>query len=196
VTFTILFVCTANQCRSPMAHRLAVNWLGKRFGTGQADFVVASAGTMAWDGIVMTSLAGDVLTELGVDTAGPDSRALTEAIVGDAGLVLTMERRHRSDVVTLAPAALKRAFTLTEFARTAPVAAAELDLPSSPVDRAQAVVAATARKRGTVRSARPDDDDIADPIGNPIDDYRRAIGEISTAVDTSLTALVGAPRIE
>ena len=191
MTFTILFVCTANQCRSPMAHRLAVGWLGKRFGSDQADFVVGSAGTQARDGIAMTPLAGDVLTELGVDVSGPDSRALTEAVISTAGLVLTMERRHRSDAVTLAPAALKRAFTLTEFARTAPVAVAGLDLPADPVERAKAVVAATARKRGTVRPARPDEDDIVDPIGHPIDDYRRAIGEISRALDTSLTALAG-----
>jgi protein-tyrosine phosphatase len=174
-----------------MAHRLAVGWLGKRLGSDQADFVVGSAGTRAYDGIRMTPLAGDALTELGVDVTGPDSRALTEAIIASAGLVLTLERRHRSDVVSLAPAALKRAFTLTEFARTAPEAIAGLELPSSPVERAKAVVAATARKRGTVRPARPEDDDIADPIGNPIEDYRRAIGEISAAVDASLTALVG-----
>jgi protein-tyrosine phosphatase len=193
-TFSILFVCTGNMCRSPMAERMTRAALARSLGPDARRFSVSSAGTGTYDGRAMTPESAKVLIAYGADPDGFVSAEITEAHVGAADLVLTATRAHRSEVVTLDPAALRRSFTLTEFARTS---AALLDgaggpeLPVDPVERARALVAAAARRRGTVRPARPDEDDIPDPIGRPMDVYEAAGAQIAQAVGVTVTALVG-----
>ena len=197
-TFTIMFVCTGNMCRSPMAERLAHAALGRCLGPGAARFRVVSAGTGTYDGRTMTPEAAAVVTGYGGNPDGFLSSELTEHAVGAADLVLTATRSHRSAVVTLDPAALRRSFTMTEFARTAEVAVRRADpatggqLPADIVERARAVVASAARLRGTVRPGAPDEDDIADPIGRPMQVYQATGEVIARSVDRSVAALVGA----
>lgn len=190
-TFGIMFVCTANQCRSPMAERIARTAAARRLGS-DSPFIVYSAGTRAVDGIPMTPTAVETLGELGSDADGFVSSELRLSRIEAAGVVLTLERRHRSRVVDVAPSVLKRAFTLREFARVAgAVAASRPDLPEDPVERARTVVAEAAKQRGMVRAEHPEDDDITDPIGQPIEVYRVTAGLITEAVEASLTALTG-----
>lgn len=193
-TFGIMFVCTANQCRSPMAERIARAAVVRRLGAG-SPFAVYSAGTRAADGIPMTPTAVETLGELGVAADGFVSSELRAERLEAAGVVLTLERRHRSRVVDVAPSVLKRAFTVREFARVVTaVAASKPDaLPSDPVERARTLVAEAAKQRGMVRPERPEDDDITDPIGQPIEVYRVTAGLITEAVEASLTALTGRP---
>jgi protein-tyrosine phosphatase len=224
-TFSIMFVCTGNMCRSPVAERLAVATLKRHLPADAATaFQVSSAGTGTFDGREMTPEAAAVVSAYDGDPEGFRSTELTAELVGAADLILTATRAHRSAVVTLDPGALRRSFTLTEFARTtavlpdrvrdavgtsgapapAPADAAEVadaadpidesdSLPGDPVERARAVVALIARRRGTVRPTTPDEDDIPDPIGRPMAVYEAAGATIAHAVTTSITALVG-PR--
>jgi protein-tyrosine phosphatase len=149
----------------------------------------------------MTPEAVAVVAAYGGDPEGFTSTELDAHHVAAADLVLTATRAHRSAVVTLEPTALRRSFTLTEFARTArcrpPASGAAADatvpagLPADPVERARAVVATAARWRGTVRPPRPEDDDIPDPIGQPMAVYETIGATIMHAVNTSVAALVG-----
>lgn len=189
-TFGIMFVCTANQCRSPMAERIARSAIARRLGPGSA-FQVYSAGTRAVDGIPMTPTAVETLSERDVPADGFLSSELRVERLEAAGVILTLERRHRSRVVDVAPGVLKRAFTLREFARVASKIAESTELPADPVERARALVPEAARQRGMVRAALPEDDDIADPIGQPIEVYRVTADLITEAVEASLTALTG-----
>jgi protein-tyrosine phosphatase len=197
--FSIMFVCTGNLCRSPMAERLAVAALRRRLGPRADLFRIHSAGTHAVSGWPMTTEAAAVVAAYGADPAGFVSTELTADLIAEADLVLTATRAHRSQVVTLEPSALRRVFTMTEFARVArEVGFAQIcreveeSVPAQDlVERAHAVVAIVARRRGTVRPTRPDEDDIADPIGQPMAVYQSIGDVIARAVDASITALVG-----
>jgi len=195
-TFSIMFVCTGNMCRSPMAERLARSALARCLGPDSGRFQVSSAGTGTFDGRTMTPEAATVVTAYGANPDGFLSTELVAPSIGAADLVLTATRSHRSDVVMLDPGALRRSFTMTEFARTSSVVAGDPkaagELPADLVERARTLVAAAARLRGTVRPSRPDEDDIPDPIGQSMEVYQATGTVIARAVDASVAALVGA----
>jgi protein-tyrosine-phosphatase len=105
----VLFVCTANICRSPSAEALAR-------AAGPADVGFSSAGTHAKDGEpynpdMVAMLPADL------DTSGFRSRRLTTAMLEDADLVLTMEVAHRTFVLDDHPAMFRKVFTLGQLAK-------------------------------------------------------------------------------
>ncbi|TGA92457.1 low molecular weight phosphatase family protein [Streptomyces sp. MZ04] len=179
-TFTVLFVCTGNTYRSPLAERLLAARLGP--GTGVR---VASAGTEAPWGDTMDPATRSVLMGLGGDAEGFRPRLLTAELVAGASLVLGLERRHREAAVRLVPVALRRCFTLKEFVRLAEGDAG----PGQGID----VVARAVARRGTVCAPRPADDDIDDPSGEPYD-VLRSCGQDIDAVAVRLAALLSAER--
>lgn len=107
----ILFVCTGNTCRSPMAEAIAREVARER---GLADVVVASAGTGAYDGASASDGAVLVGIEHGTDLAEHRSRPLTRELVDGADVVLTMSSQHLARVRELGGAG--KSFLLTEFA--------------------------------------------------------------------------------
>jgi protein-tyrosine phosphatase len=186
--FTILVVCTGNIARSAMGQRLMQTAL-----SGAPELVVTSAGTWGHEGSPMERNAAAALAETGIDEGGFRARELTAAMVRDAELVLTATREHRVAVLGHEPAALRRTFTLREFARlTEHTGAAGQD--GSGYDRAQAVVRAAASARGAVRVA-PEDDDVRDPYGAPMPVYRTCRDEIAAAVSTIAAGLLATPRV-
>jgi protein-tyrosine phosphatase len=167
--FRVLVVCTANICRSPMMERMLRHQLAER-GVGEC-FEVTSAGTWRHDPEDMHPHSAAVLGEYGVDVSGFRSRELLESLMERSDLVLTAAREHRAVAVSLWPRASRHTFTLLEFARLlGPVH----DVPDEDdvEKRAHALVKAAAANRGQVRPGRPDDDDLADPIGRQVADYR------------------------
>ena len=165
--FRVLHVCTGNICRSPMAERLMRAGLDARLGDAGSRFVVESAGTWGHTGSAMEPHAASTLAGYGVD--GSDFRArelVAEHVVG-ADLVLGASREHRAASVVLHPRAAKRTFTLREFARL--VASVDpTELPTGDVvERARALVAKAAGRRGLVPPATPGDDDLDDPYQAP-----------------------------
>lgn len=87
----ILFVCTGNTCRSPLAEGIARKILVDRY---RNDVDVSSAGTDAWDGGAATDEALLVGIERGLDIGAHRSRKLTREIVRDAELILAMSPHH------------------------------------------------------------------------------------------------------
>ncbi|HEV7826123.1 MAG TPA: low molecular weight phosphatase family protein [Mycobacteriales bacterium] len=161
--FHILFVCTANICRSPMAERVAAAQL-----TG--PFSVSSAGTRGHHGDEMHPYAAETLVSLGVAPDGFRARQLDASQVAGADLILTATRKHRSAVVSLDPTSLGRAFTIPQFARL--VAASEpVARTGDPVERAREVVREAVRARATLQPVDQELDEIADPYGHPREEF-------------------------
>jgi len=110
---TILLVCTANMCRSPMAEGLVRRKLERE---GLADeFHVASAGVWTLDGRRATESAVMTMAELGVDIRAHRSRLLTEEIMDEAALVLTMTHSHAEAIRAEFPQHRHRVMLLSEL---------------------------------------------------------------------------------
>jgi len=107
----ILFVCTGNICRSPLAQALLARALTER---GVAEVEVQSAGTGAWDGAPASEGAYLVGLERGLDLSPHRARLLTREIVEDMDLIFTMARHHRARVHELGGEG--RVFVLGEYA--------------------------------------------------------------------------------
>ena len=90
-TFNILFVCTGNTCRSPLAEGIARRELERR---GWANVEVASAGLAARPGAEASEFAVTVAARHGVSLDAHRSRPLTQALVDWADLVLAMGPSH------------------------------------------------------------------------------------------------------
>lgn len=100
----ILFVCTGNTCRSPMAEGVFRHLLAQRLGCADDEldeqgFVVASAGVAATLGSGPSPLAVDVLRRQQVDLTGHASQPLTERLVQQADHIFAMTRGHRDVIV-------------------------------------------------------------------------------------------------
>ncbi|MCW2782074.1 MAG: low molecular weight phosphatase family protein [Marmoricola sp.] len=163
--FRVLFVCIGNICRSPLGERLLAAQL-------PADqFVVESAGVMALVGSEMNPEAATLLASYGGTADGFHARQVTAAMLQDADLILTATKDIRSRVLEDAPAALRRTFTVLEFA-------ALLDQ----VDEAD-TLAELVRNASAARSeARLDDYDIPDPYRQGAESHQLAAKLMEHAV--------------
>jgi protein-tyrosine phosphatase len=180
--YTILCVCTGNVCRSPAAERLLAARLGP-------SVRVVSAGTLGLVGRAIEPPMAAHLAALGVPDVGFAAQRLTAADVSRADLVLGLTRGHRAEAVELAPAAVRRAFTLLEFARLLGQIQPN-ELPDASVaDRLRiAVPLAAARRRMVVGPV--DADDVVDPYRLAQEVYDQSFSAIRTAVDTIADRLV------
>jgi len=198
--FKILYVCTGNVCRSPIAERLTRHELSHRLGARAGDILVESAGTWGHEGAPMESNAAEILGEYGADPRGFVGRELLDEHVIGADLVLTATLDHRAQVISMGHAAGLRTFTLKEFTRlvkaidaaTLPEAA---EVPGEIAERARVLVRAAAALRGWLLAATPEADEVDDPYGAPLGMFRNCGEEIFDALDPIVTALTGVARV-
>lgn len=108
----ILFVCTGNTCRSPLAEAIARR---EAIGRGREDVDVGSAGTSAWDGAPASDGALLVAMERHLDLGEHSARQLTSDLVDWADLILTMGPHHLERVQALGGEG--KAHVLTAFAQ-------------------------------------------------------------------------------
>ena len=94
----LLFVCTGNTCRSPLAEGIARREAIRR---GLTDVEVESAGTSAWDGGTASDGAVLVALEHQIDLTGHRSRQLTRELVERADVVLAMGPQHLERITAL-----------------------------------------------------------------------------------------------
>ena len=90
---SVLFICTGNVCRSPMAEGLFQHRMGKRL-----EVRVASAGIGAMEGFPASENAVEVMAELGIDISNFYSQSLRSELVQQADFIFTMTRQQQ-DVI-------------------------------------------------------------------------------------------------
>lgn len=173
----VLFVCTANQCRSPMA---AAILRAKLDAAGIEGVSVESAGLLPGGARATPEAAATVP---GLDDHV--SRRLTPELVAAADLVIGMTREHVREVAVADRESLGRAFTLKELVRRGEAAGPRAG--EEPLGAWLARVAA-GRSPMDLLGASPDDD-IDDPIGRSRSVYRRTAEELERLLDR-LVALV------
>ncbi|MBI2169099.1 MAG: low molecular weight phosphatase family protein [Actinobacteria bacterium] len=176
----VLFVCTGNLCRSPIAEALLRARLHER---GVDGVLVSSAGTMGFSSAA-TAEARTVAAELGGDLSEHRARRLDRAIVESADLVIGMTADHVIDLVYQAPAAAPRVFKLAELARLA---------AAGPARSPEQSLRGWAEELGAHRSERPwadssGDADVADPMGDTVEVYRATAAEIRGLLDPVVAA--------
>ena len=108
----ILFVCTGNSCRSPMAEGILKHLLKKE---GVDSVLVESAGTMAPEGMAPTNNALLAMVERGLDISGHRARTLTKEMVEDSDLIFVMEKAHQRFVEHMVPSAREKVFLLKAY---------------------------------------------------------------------------------
>jgi protein-tyrosine-phosphatase len=109
----ILFICTANQCRSPMAVGLFKQQIARLGQTEQ--WQVASAGTWAVPDRPATLLARTVMAERAIDLSGHLSRLLDGELLHDADIILVMERHHLEAICVEFPEVAGKTFLLSQL---------------------------------------------------------------------------------
>jgi protein-tyrosine phosphatase len=95
----IVFVCTGNTCRSPLAAALCTKLLAERLGCAPDElprrgYAVSSAGLAAYRGAPATPEAVDIARELGVDLSRHSSRPLNVDVLLQANDLVAMTRSH------------------------------------------------------------------------------------------------------
>jgi L-threonylcarbamoyladenylate synthase len=114
---TILFVCSGNTCRSPMAEAIARQLLAKKLGVSEAELekkglTVLSAGSFAMPGTKAAAPAVEALKALGADLSRHRSRPLSVELIHQADVIYTMARSHAQAVTALVPSAAEKVITL------------------------------------------------------------------------------------
>ena len=107
---TVLFVCTGNICRSPMAEGLF-----RHMASARGEFKVMSAGLGAMNGQAPSTYAVRGLKEIGIDISGQRSRMLTAQMVIEADYIFGMTHGHVDAINLLYPQAMEKTFLLREF---------------------------------------------------------------------------------
>ena len=144
---SVLFVCTANICRSAFAQQLSRHLLGD-----DPTLRVNSAGTHGWvDHPVDEPMAAE-LKARGASADGFASRALSMSMVDRSDLVLTATMAHRQFILDDRPSAVWRTFTLGQFARLLP------DVSGEPRGRQLLAACRAVHRPATAR------DDVTDPF--------------------------------
>jgi protein-tyrosine phosphatase len=110
----VLFVCTANICRSPMAAALFSAHLQKVRPDWQ-EWLVESAGTWAANGKTASKNSQVAMARRGLDIRGHRSRTVTPEMLAGSDLILTMESGHKEALCLEFPFVIGRIFLLTEM---------------------------------------------------------------------------------
>ena len=170
----ILFVCTGNTCRSPMAAALMK-------GKYEAEYVL-SAGIFAYNGSGAAPQAIAALEEVGIN-APHQSQSVTRELLEWADLVLTMTTGHKNSLIMQYPDYQNKYFTLKEYtADTDKEVWTHLKKLHAELETGQATLSAERKAEllaeiGTLES-KIVDYDISDPFGGPIELYRETLKEL------------------
>lgn len=115
----VLFVCTGNSCRSPMAEYMFRHKLGERLGLSAeqlaaSGYIISSAGTIGFSGAPASKGALDEMAARGIDISGHRSQPLTVELIHQSERVCVMTQEHRAAVLDLVPSAAGRVTLLDD----------------------------------------------------------------------------------
>ena len=178
VSASILVLCSANQCRSPMAAALLI----RRSRVLRIPVAVRSAGLLQ-EGVPSPPGAISALASYGLEISGHRSHLVTVANLDGGDLILGMAREHVRHAVVTAPDTWPRAFTLKELVRRGEEIGAR-----KPGERLADWLARV--HEGRERAALLGDseaDDVADPMGGP----PQAYADTAALLDELMGRLVG-----
>ncbi len=114
--FQILFVCSGNSCRSPLAEGLLRLKLPSRL---QDEVEVKSAGTLGIEGSPAARYSVELVQEMGGDISSHRSQSLTEELMRETDLVLAMASEHVDYLHEEFPQYRENVFLLKRFGRAA-----------------------------------------------------------------------------
>ncbi|WP_028593853.1 low molecular weight protein arginine phosphatase [Paenibacillus assamensis] len=190
----ILFVCTGNTCRSPMAESLLRHMASQR---GIA-VEVRSAGVAATDGMSMSRHAQSVLYERNMSNESFVSRSLEKASIDWADIILTLTASHKQHVIHKFEGVADKVFTLKEYVEENDTSSqqeqihqelhslmAELQLKLSMGEQPSELEIA----RVYQLQARMPSLDIQDPYGGNLEQYQSTAEEIRSALERLLDKL-------
>ncbi|SEC32377.1 low molecular weight protein arginine phosphatase [Paenibacillus sp. GP183] len=188
----ILFVCTGNTCRSPLAEGMLRHMLqGEKL-----EAEVRSAGVSAANGSSISRNSEAVLQEKGIGDKLTSS-ALNEPDVEWADVILTMTMAHKGIVIQRHPQALEKTFTLKEFVEDDPAILEAIDTRTTLTAELQLKQALSQPISNDERSQLSklnkhiSSFDISDPFGGSLDAYRLTAQEIELHLKKLVIKLQG-----
>ncbi|AWB47071.1 low molecular weight phosphatase family protein [Paenibacillus sp. CAA11] len=186
----ILFVCTGNTCRSPMAEGL-FRQMAKERGI-QAE--ARSAGVAAMEGMSISRHAEAVLRDHQIEDSMTSS-SMSKELAEWADLILTLTQSHKRQVIHAFPFTASKTFALKEYALDDPEVMEDLkELHELAANQAlEASLGSKSRPADQQRmielQQRIPSFDISDPFGGSREDYDRTAAEIRDALDKLLSKL-------
>ncbi|HHT74268.1 MAG TPA: low molecular weight protein arginine phosphatase [Firmicutes bacterium] len=156
---SVLFVCTGNTCRSPMAAALLKHYAQE----AGIEVRTASAGLGAFTGDSASEHALKAMSELGLDLSGHRSRKFHTALAEEFDLILVMTEGHKRQLLQAAPELAEKVFLVQEYSRAA-------------------------RYREELQNGKEKVYEIADPFGQSLDVYRQVRDELAQAVQAIIAA--------
>jgi protein-tyrosine-phosphatase len=179
----ILFVCTGNTCRSPMAE----GFLRKMAEEKGLNLTVYSAGIAASQGAPMSRHAATLLGNKGI-AVGHQAQSATAKLVTWADLILTMTVNHKRAVIQAYPQALDKIHLLKEYVEDNPevlsrIAESESFYSEMEMKRVLSQpISVLERQRVWELENRLPDYDIFDPFGGSLAEYERCAEELQQLV--------------
>jgi protein-tyrosine-phosphatase len=119
--YSILFVCTGNMCRSPMAEGVFQSRVKAESGPWTEKILVQSCGTYAMDGNKPSQHAIQVARQHGIDISGIRSKSLNRVFIEQSDLILAMSIDHLNFILENYPTARQKTFLLKLFNKNRPI---------------------------------------------------------------------------